>query len=163
MDEFRKPYEYFEEKGVGGILLVLFFMLISIEPFLGILSLAVGYNAYPDSKIFLPAFITFTAIYILFSLLSGILLKKLHSLAIAVTKVFLVFRIIFLLPVLIISMRFQLGTIALESNYALEHNSIISSFYISLSYMVIFSVGWYIYIVKSKKVHELFPEKKFNG
>ena len=163
MDEFKKPYEYFEEKGVGGLLLILFFMLISLEPFLGILSVAVGYNAYPDSKVFIPVFVTLSAVYITFALFSGIVLKKLYSFAVVATKVFLVYRLIYLVPILIINMRFQVATIPFEktySKYAIEYNSIMTSFVISMSYAVIFSIGWFIYLVMSKKVQELFPQKK---
>ncbi len=163
MDEFKKPYEYFEEKGVGGILLVLFFMLISVEPFMGILSIALGNNAFPNFKIFLPVFVTLSVVYIIYSLLSGIFLKKLYSFAIASLKVFLVYRLIYLVPVLIISMRYQIDTIPYAKTYGqyqVAYNSIISSFWISILYAFIFSIGWYIYLVKSKKVQELFPKKR---
>jgi hypothetical protein len=160
MDEFKKPYEYFEEKGVHGILLILFFMLISIEPFMGILSLSVGYNSFTDSKTFMSVFIVLSAAYVLFAVFSGIVLKMLKSFAIAVTKVFLVYRVIYLIPILIFSMRYQIETISIESDYALQYNSIITSFMVSISYAVVFSAGWYIYLNKSRKVHELFPQKK---
>lgn len=163
MDEFKKPFEYFEEKGVGGILLILFFMLISLEPFLGILSVAVGYNAFSGSKVYMPVFITSSTVYILFALFSGIVLKKLRSFAVAATKVFLVYRMVFLVPILIISMRFQIETIPYEKTYVeytIQYNSIMTSFVISISYAVIFSIGWYVYLNKSKKVYELFPPKK---
>ena len=162
MDEFRKSFEYFEEKGVGGILLILFLMLISLEPFIGILSAAAGYNAFPDSKVFTLILIS-AAVYILLALFSGIVLKKLRSYAVAAIKVFLVYRMVFLAPILIINMRFQIGTIPYAktfSQYSIEYNSAISSFAVSIAYAVIFSIGWYIYLNQSKKVHELFPPRK---
>lgn len=163
MDEFRKPFEYFEEKGVGGILLVLFFMLISVEPLLGILSIAVGYNAYPDSKVFTTILIILSSGFIIFSLFSGIVLKKLFRFAVSALKVFLVYRLLYLIPVLIISMRFQIVSIPYEKTsplYANQYSSVITSFVISISYVVVFSAGWFIYLVKSKKVQELFPQTK---
>jgi hypothetical protein len=163
IDEFRKPFELFEEKGIGGILLILFFMLISIEPFLGILSIAVGFNAYPDSKIFLTVFVVFSVAYIVFSLFSGITLKKQYSFAVAATKVFLVYRLIYFTPVLIINMNLQIAAVPYDSlspTYANESASIMTSFIINISYVALFSIGWYIYLVKSKKVQEAFPPKK---
>jgi hypothetical protein len=163
MDEFKKPFEYFEEKGIGGILLVLFFMLISLEPLLGILSLAVGYNVYPDSKIFISVFVTISIVYISFALLSGIALKKLYRFAVAGIKVFLLFRLIYLVPVLIINMRFEVATIPFQKTYfryAIEYNSIMQAFTLGMLYVVTFSIGWFIYLVMSKKVRELFLQKK---
>ncbi len=163
MNEFQKPYEYFEEKGVGGIMLVLFFMLIAIEPFLGILTTFEGIKVRRGGSGALGTVILSGAVvYMLYSILSGIMLKKVAKHAIRVTIGFLIYRFIFLVPFSIINMQLQIREIpyaVTDAMYQETYGNIIISFAISLSYILVFSAAWYVYLKKSKRVLEVYRHK----
>ena len=163
MDEFKKQYEYVEEKGVSGIMLILFFMLIAIEPFLGILAAFFGYNTMKDTGIIGTAILYVSIAYMIFSLFAGIALKRINRYAVSLIKVFLLFRLIFLVPFFYLNTRLLIEAIPYVSTYPLYkemYNSYLTSFTMSMAYVVAFSVMWYIYLCKSKKVRNLFPQKK---
>lgn len=160
VDDFKKPYEYVEEKGTSGMLLILFFMLIAIEPFIGILSIFVFKDVAKGSNVLATGLTWVSAVYIVFSLLSGITLKRVSRIAIPVVKAFLVFRLLYLAPVVSINTWVQIGAIPYEKTYiqyAAEYNSIMTSFAVSISYVLVFSVCWFIFLIRSKKVRESFP------
>ena len=162
MDEFRKPFEYFEEKGLSGILMILFFMLIAIEPLIGI---AVAFYGYYQINISILSniFMGLAVLYTLFSIFLGILLKRMSRLAVRFTKIFLIFRLAFLTLYLCADLRLQINDIQhykiTPSTYEEMYGSIVTLFIICLSYVVVFSVAWYAYLCKSKKVGDLFMNK----
>lgn len=161
MDEFRKPFEYFEEKGVGGILLLLFFMLITIEPLMGIAAIFFGYH-YINNNVIGTVFIYLAVFYVLFSIVSGILIKKKSRFAVKFVKIFLIFRMVFMTPYLYVNTRMQINEIEYEKTFHLyetAYRSIVTSFIICLAYVVVFSAAWYAYLCKSKRVAELFINK----
>ncbi len=162
MDEFRKPYDYFEEQGIGGLLLVLFFMLITAEPLAGIMGIFFGFNSMTSYGFLGTAFQAAAIIYTALSILCGIVLKKRLSLAIPTIKVFLVFRVLFLVTYVYVNMGMQIAEIPYEKTYVMyqqTHSSIISSFAFSMAYVIAFSVLWYIYLRRSRRVKETFPRK----
>lgn len=161
MNEFRKPFDYFEEKGIGGILLILFFMLIAIEPLMGITAVFFGYHFINDN-ILGGIFMCLAVLYILFAIFSGISIKRKFRFAVRFTKIFLIFRLAFMSPYLYVNMRMQIKEIQYENTYSLYekmYGSIVTSFIICLSYVVVFSAAWYAYLCKSKKVGDLFMNK----
>lgn len=166
MNEFKKPYEYVEEKGVSGILLILFFMMISVEPLLGIISAFIWKDAVKGSDTLLTVSICLSVVFIFFSFFAGIALKKTSRHAILLVKAFLIYRLPYLLLTTYSSMRTQIDAIPYDKDfpdYAVMHGSITSSFIISISYVAAFSIGWYIFLIKSKKVREYFPPKGTNA
>lgn len=159
MDEFRKPYEYMEEKGISGFLLLYFLMLLAVETVLGVITLYFGYDLLSGNRVLGAIIIGMSAFYILFSLFSSIVLKKLKKFAVKVSKVFLVFRVVYLIPYLILNTISQIGAIPYDREhemYSKMLGSIILTSVISLLLVVAFSVGWYIYLNRSRKVRELF-------
>lgn len=162
MDEFRKAYEYNEETGVSGVLLILFFMLISLEPFLAIIGASLGYLRMGDG-ILRTVFTGAAVIYGLFSLFAGIVLKKKVSFAVTVVKSFLISRIIYLVPYTSMTISRQISEIPFVKSspeYMEMKGSLIRSLIIDIAYVLIFSVGWYIYLLKSRRVKELYEGKE---
>jgi hypothetical protein len=162
MDEFRKSYDYFEEQGIGGLLLVLFFLLITAEPLAGIMSIYFGFNSMSSYGFWGMVFQAAAIIYTVLSVLSGIVLKKMFNLAVPMIKVFLVFRMLFLVPYIYVNMSMQITEIPYEKTYVLYqqmHASIVSSFVFSMAYVIVFSALWYIYLLRSRRVKETFPRK----
>lgn len=160
MDEFRKPYEYMEEKGVSGFLLLYFIMLLAQETLLGVITLFNGYDLLSGNRVLGTIIMGISVLYILFSLFSAIVLKKLKKFAVRVSKVFLVFRAVYLIPYLIFITISQIRDIPYNIDHEKYSNmlgSIIVSSVVSFLLIVAFSAGWYMYLNRSKKVRELFP------
>ncbi len=161
MDEFRKPYEYEEDKGISGLLLVYFFMLLAEESLLGVIVFFFGYSRLPENKWFNMILICMAVFYTLFSVFSAIVLKLEKKCAVKVSKIFLIYRFAFMVPYLIFNTNIRIAEIPYSVGYELyerAYHSIINSFIISVSYIVIFSVGWYIYLIRSRKVKEIFAD-----
>jgi hypothetical protein len=92
-----------------------------------------------------------------------VLLKRVSGFAVKVTKLFLGFRLAFLIPFTFVNTVIQIREIpyrASSSNFRDSYNSIITSCVVSLVYIIAFSVLWYIYLKKSKKVREAYFPKK---
>lgn len=160
MDEFKKPYEYDDEKGVSGVLLLYFIMLLAEESLLGIISLSFGYNLLPMSRVLGTVIMGISVFYVLFSVYSAIVLKLLKKYAVKVSKVFLIFRLIYMIPYAVINTISQIRDIPYDKGYEMYeamYRSIIISSVITVTFIIAFSVGWYIYLNRSKKVRELFP------
>jgi hypothetical protein len=161
MDGFRKPYEYMEEKGVSGFLLIYFLMLLAVETLLGVITLFYGFNLLPVSRVLGMIIVGISVVYILFSLFSAIVLKKLKKFAVRVSKVFLVFRAVYLIPYIVWTTISQISEIPQgidHETYSQMIGSIIVSSAISLLFVIAFSIGWFIYLNRSKKVRVLFPD-----
>ncbi len=161
MNEFRKAYEYNEETGASGFLLFLFLMLISFEPILAIISASFIYllNAGILGAVFTGA----AVVYGLFSIFAGIALKKQAAFAITAVKSFLIYRAIFLIPFtcMIISRQInEIPYLKASPEYAEAKGSLILSFVVDIAYVTIFSVGWYIYLMRSRRVKEGFMSRK---
>lgn len=162
MDEFRKPFDYFEEQGIGGLLLVLFFMLITVEPLAGIMGIYFGFNSMSVYGFWGTVFQAAAILYTALSVLSGIVLKMRLNLAVTMIKVFLIFRVLFLAPFLYYNMCVRIAEIPYEKAHVLYeqmHTTIVYSFVSSLAYVIVFSILWYIYLLRSKRVRETFPRE----
>ncbi len=164
MDEFKKPYEYDdEEKGVSGLILVYFIMLLVEESIQGFISILFGYNKMPHDRVLGMVVIVAGSLYVVFAVFSAIVLKLKNKHAIKVSKVFLIFRIVYLIPYLILYTIDLIGKIPYYKEndmYWVTYNSNITSFIIGISFAIVFSAGWYIYLVKSNKVRKMFPVSK---
>ncbi|HEX2946833.1 MAG TPA: hypothetical protein VHT96_12845 [Clostridia bacterium] len=166
MDEFRKPFDYFEEQGIGGILLVLFFMLITVEPLVGVFGIYFGFDSMSVYGFLGVVFQAAAIIYTVFSVFSGVALKKMLGFVIRAIKIFLVYRVFFLIPLLYFNMVVRIEAIPYEKGHALYENmhaQIISSFVVSVAYTLLFSVLWYIYLLRSRNVRETFSRQVKEG
>lgn len=160
MDDFRKPYEYTEEK--RGYILLFIIMLITIEILqAGILIVPVYFelkNIPPLGTIFMAMGI----LYLVFNLFTSMICYKLNKNFITVSKAFLIVRTIFLPSCLII--RF-INNVDLENLilFDKQYYSIFELLSISLIFplacILAFSIGWFLYFIKSKRCKELVKEQ----
>ncbi len=162
MNEFRKPYEYEEEKGGGGLLLFLFVMLIAAEPLLGIISFFLGYNSLQTNRVYSIVLMTAAAIFTAFSIFSAVILKLKKKSSVRVIKFYLIFRLIYLIPYTIVNFHNQVEEIPYYKSsemYMVTYNSLITSLVISIVYVVVFSAGWYIYLIRSRRIKEIVTDE----
>lgn len=155
MDQYRKEFEYEEEKGVGGFLLIFFIMMLSSEPILGIIATAKGYQFFISNPVLKTGYILAGILIIAALLVECTLLKKISKLAVPFVKIYLAARIVFYIPTFIINTIIQIENIPYlktERLYNNEYYSIILSNIIYLFYVIAFSVLWWLYFNKSKRV-----------
>lgn len=162
MDEFRKPYEYEDEKGKSGLLTLFLAMLLGFETLLGILAAINGYNSVKSISVLGTVYIILGVLMVVYPLFTAFALRKMRKSAIRIVKVYLIVRLVYLIPFFVSNTVIMIGQIRYlktDIQYAQEFNSLIISLLISLIYLISFSILWYMYFCKSKKVKEFYPGK----
>jgi len=161
-DEFRKPYEY-EEERIGGLLLFFVIMLVAVDLSLTVALVYQGYNAMKHLPAISVTFLVVSALYAAFLLYTVVVCYKTKKSMIKVSKVFLVVRAIFTTLCLVI---IYLNNLADPSAVGTGNNQFQSVFELTmivfvlpLVYMLFFSGIWYLYFSKSKKCAELVKSK----
>ena len=135
-------------------------MLITVEPLAGIMGIYFGFNSMSVYGVMGTVFQAAAIIYTVLAVLSGIVLKRMLNLAVPLIKIFLLFRVLFLVPYLYFNMDVRIEAIPYQKGHDLYeqmHASIITSFIVSVAYVVLFSVLWYIYLLRARRVKETFP------
>jgi len=155
MSEFRKPFEYVEEKGLGGLLLFLFVMLPSVEVPLTLAVTIQAYSLLGGVPCLGPAVLAIGIATLAFLLVAAIALRRLSRHAIGIAKSFLVVRALVLAPafVLIFS-RFSTNPRML-SWFRTRGNLVAFGLVIPLAYAVLFSGLWFAYLARSRRVRQL--------
>ncbi|MCX7708790.1 MAG: hypothetical protein N2484_02955 [Clostridia bacterium] len=154
MDEFRKPYEYEEETGVAGFVFVFAMMLIVFEVFLGVITLAQGHvvaGLFPGAS---KVYVAVAVLFIAFTLFTFFALYKVHKHALKVVKSYLIFRILYLTPVCVLI--FNYSRIAKASANETLGEMIVGALVVPLIYIWGFSILWYGYFLKSKRVKDSY-------
>lgn len=162
-DEFRKPYEY-EEERIGGFLLFFVIMLVAVDSFITVALVYQGYLALKPMPAISIAFLVMSAFYVLALLFTVVLCYKTKKSMIKVSKAFLIIRAVFTTLCLVIIYQNVLadpgavGTGANQFSSVFELTMIV--FVLPLIYMLSFSGIWYLYFTKSKKCAKLVKSKQ---
>ncbi len=163
MSDFRKAFEYEEEKGMPGFLLVFFAMLLTFEPLLGATTMFQCHRALKDTPALGAVVLAVGSAYLLLIFATGIALRKRFRLGVTLSKVFLILRVLVMVPVYIVlfaSLSRLLGsTVELGSPTKILFTRLIAP----IGYIVAFSAGWYGYFLKSKKVRKLREASQQKG
>ena len=162
--EFRKKYEYEEENGVTGFLLLFFLMLISVDIIVSISLITQGNDLFKVTPVFTSIFLSLGLTFLAFLIFTGVALFKLPKYAAQITKVFLLVRLFFLAPTNLIIFNIRLHDLHSigrgYTQYATVHELFVSGLILPLFYIIVFSLAWYIYFVKSKKVKSIYGKLK---
>ncbi len=164
MNEFRKPYEYEEESGVAGFILIFFLMLVAVEPL-------VSFNLAHMSQLILSPFtvirwifIGLFVIQIILLLFTCVALFRIHGIALKAVRIYLLYRVFFLcLAVVIVFVRYlqyQLEPTAGPSMFESVPELVIYQLVFPLLYIILFSVLWNIYFKKSKRVKSTYLKQQ---
>ncbi len=162
MEDYLKSYDDEDEKGVSGLILFFIATLILFESVYGIISMFQTRRAFDlmpftgnvYNLLFLGHFL-----FIVFTVFS---FYQLPQCAVKVAKSYLVFRFIFLTLLIIINFNYTLhdpNAIGVRTHqfYSVT-DMIIKIVLIPTAYVLIYSIFWYLYLIKSKAVR-----KKFGG
>lgn len=158
MDEFRKPYEYEEEK-IGGFLLIFVAMLVTADLFFSLALSVQGYNAIKHIPVAGIVFLVLSVLFILFILFTAVSCYKLKKNAVKISKTYLITRTIFTVIGLILIFFADYNNKNLigvgSSQYKSQSELTLIVLILPMLYTLTFSIGWYLYFLKSKKCKEI--------
>jgi hypothetical protein len=160
MDEFRKPYEYEEERKVSGLILLFCILLIAGELFIGISILTQGYRLLRSTPTPAALFTLFGLLYLGAILFTNYALYKLPGSAVKITKLFLIYRLIYLTLAILMIFSIRAGDprsigpsiYQFRTREALIQNALV----IPMAYTWLFTLIWYPYFLRSKRVGKTY-------
>ena len=156
MDEFRKPFEYDDEK--KGLILVFVILLISIDIFLALSLTVQVYNILTHIPVLATGFMILGILYILFILFTALTCYKLNKNMVIVSKIYLIVRAVFSTCCLILIFINILNDKRMIGNGAQQYKNVNELTFIvflaPLFYTLVFSALWFLYFLKSKRFKE---------
>lgn len=156
-DEFRKPFEYNEEK--RGFILVFILTLITFD-ILQTLSLSAQVNEiFKVAPVVRFFFLVLSTLFVVFTFYTAINCYRLKKNLVKLSKLYLIVRaIISVLYVVIIYIdrtthEYLVGNG--QKQYQTVNEMVLGELIIPLSYVMIFSIVWYLYFTFSKRCKKL--------
>jgi hypothetical protein len=156
-EEFRKPYEYNEEK--RGFILVFILTLITFD-ILQTLSLTAQVNeAFKTVPIVRILFLILSVLFILFTLYTAMICYQLKKNLVKVSKLYLIVRAIISTCYVVVIYVYRISRVHLvgdgQQQYKTVNEMVIGELIIPLAYVMVFSMIWYIYFTLSKRCKSL--------
>lgn len=163
MDEFRKPYEYEEETGVIWPIRIFCILLISVEMFLCVICLFQLNELLGSIPIVRIGAIVLTILFMVYIIVTIVFLyKKVQKHTLKVAKSYLFIRLAYFIPSILVIFIYTINDEnAIGSGYGKfkSVNDIILMLLVTpLIYILLFSISWYIYFNKSKRIKEEYEE-----
>lgn len=156
MDDFRKPYEYNEEK--RGLILLFIIMIITIDIYQAPLYIMPTYGELKQIPAIRIAFMVISILYILFILFTVITCYKLKKNMVTTSKAYLIVRAVIMCCCIIILFFYNVN-IKNKMGYGRKYSTVSQLFIMELiaplAFVLVFSIGWYLYFLKSKRCKEL--------
>ncbi len=156
MDEFRKPYEYEEDKPVAGFILCFCAMLIICELLIGLTDVYQGAGLLRSQPFWHNTYLVFGNLYLIFIAFTCFAFYRLRRHAIKIAKVFLIYRLVFLTVATFIIYHYRLldkKAIGFRINQFPDVQTLtLNCLIIPLAYTIVYSVLWYLYFRWSKRV-----------
>lgn len=162
LDEFRKPFEYEDETGVIWPIRIFCMLLLSVEAFLGIVFIFQLNDFLASIPIAQTIARVLTLLFVVYILVTLIFLLKLERHALIIAKSYLIARLFYLIPSIITIFSYTINDKnAIGSGYG-KFQSVnditVMVLVIPIIYILLFSIFWYIYFNKSKRVKEAYEE-----
>ncbi len=162
MVEFNPRLEFKEEKGVSGLLFFYIILMVGAELFFFIFSTAASQSYFKSNQALKLGALIMGLAFIMFVIFNIITLYKIPKIAVKVSKIYLIARLAYLVPLVIISLVKSLeepGSTDVAAQVSASQTTIYSPI-IELSYMLCFSALWYLYFVRSKRIKEYYANVK---
>lgn len=157
MDDYLKTYDD-EDKGVKGFIVFFIFMLILFEPIYGIISMFQMRRVFESMSIVGNIYNFLFIGFFVFIIFTCFCFYKIPKYAVKVAKSYLVFRFVFFTLSIIINFNYTLHDlnaigVRFHQFYSVQ-DMVIKIILIPLAYVSIFSVSWYVFLIKSKAIKE---------
>ncbi len=161
-EEFRKPYEYNEEK--RGFILVFILTLITFD-ILQTLSLSAQVNeAFKAIPVIRIAFLLISSLFVIFTLYTAMNCYRLKKNLVKASKIYLIVRSIISSCYVIIIYVYRTSREHLvgdgQQQYQTVNEMVIGELIIPLAYVIAFSVIWYVYFTLSKRCKKLVGQNE---
>lgn len=163
MDEdFRKPYEYSEEK--RGFILLFVITLIVIDTLQTISFTTQIYEAYKGIPVIRSVNLGLCILSILFMLYTAIISFKMTANMVIIAKIYLILRVLYSVYCIIILYIYSINHRNLigegVEQYRTVGQMVVGEVGVPIAYVLAFSIVWYLYFLLSKRVRELGKAKK---
>lgn len=161
-EEFRKPFEYNEEK--RGFILVFVLTLITFD-ILQTLSLSAQVNeAFKSEPIIRVCFLVISAMFVMYTFYTAINCYRLMKNLVRRSKVYLIVRTMISTCYVVIIYIYRTTNEHLVGNGQKQYQSVnemvIGELAIPLAYIMVFSTIWYVYFTFSKRCKKLVSYNK---
>ncbi len=161
-EEFRKPYEYNEEK--RGFILVFILTLLSFD-ILQTLSLSAQVNeAFKAGPVFRIFFLILSTLFVIFTLYTATNCYRLKKNLVKISKLYLIVRAIISTCYVVIIYVYRTSREHLvgdgQQQYQTVKEMVIGELLIPLAYVIVFSVIWYAYFTLSKRCKKLISQNE---
>ncbi len=161
-EEFRKPYEYHEEK--RGFILVFILSLITFD-IIQTLSLSVQVNdALKNAAIIRSIFLVLSTMFLIFTFYVAINCYRLKKNLVKMSKLYLMIRTVISAGYVVIiyvnrsTNQYLVGDG--QQQYRTVKQMIVGELIIPLAYVFAFSIIWYLYFTLSKRCKRLVEVDK---
>jgi glucan phosphoethanolaminetransferase (alkaline phosphatase superfamily) len=159
--EFRKPFEYEEEKRGLLLLFVIMILVIDILPTLSFM--ARFYEAFDDNRSLSTVLIAICAIFILYTVFIAVICFTLNKNLVAMSKLYLIIQAVFsatCYAILFFSIADYDNLIGIGTTQYESFGEMLSwELLFPLAYIAVFTAAWYLYFIKSKRCKELIKNK----
>lgn len=165
MDEFRKPYEYNEEK--RGFLLLFIVMILTVDVFLVVSYTIQSFNALKKIMILAIIAVVLGSLTALCAFITATICYQLNRKLIAVSKAYLAARAVFTAISIIVVYLNNINNQALighgPNQYANASELTLLTLVMPMAYTLAFSIIWHQYFLKSKRLRALIKDREGVG
>ncbi|MEN2775538.1 hypothetical protein ABCY62_10945 [Acetivibrio clariflavus] len=163
LDEFRKPFEYEEETGVIWPVRIFCILLISVEMFFCVICLFQLTEILAGIPKVRFAAVVLTVLFMVYILVTiTFLYKKAQKHAVKMAKCYLITRLFYFIPSILIIFSHTINDKnVIGSGYGKfqsVRDIIIMLLITPLIYILSFSILWYFYFIKSKRIKEEYEK-----
>jgi hypothetical protein len=160
-EEFRKPFEYEEEK--RGLILLFIIMIVVIDILPTLSFMARFYDVFADHQILRVFLVAVCILFILYTVFTAYICYTLNKKLVTLSKLYLIIQAIFTAACYVLlffsiadyDSLIGIGTIQYETFGEMLTWELL----FPLAYIAVFTVGWYLYFIKSKRCKELLKSK----
>lgn len=162
MEDFRKQYEYTEEK--RGFILLFVIMLITIDLLHTPFYIVPVNNQLKQFPVINIVFVVISITFLLFIIFTAVTCYKLKRNMVIISKVYLVVRIVFLSFCIFVLYFYELKCKTLTGkNYSNVGELTLVWLAGPLAFELAFSIIWYLYFLKSKRCKEIIEKQVYEG
>lgn len=161
-EEFRKPYEYNEEK--RGFILVFILILITFD-ILQTLSLAAQVNeVFKNVTVLRIFFLIISVMFVIFTFYTAINCYRLKKNLVKMSKIYLIIRAVISACYVVIIYCYRTTHEHLvgegQQQYKTLNDMVIGELIIPLAYVMGFSIIWYLYFTLSKRCKRIISQNE---
>lgn len=160
-EEFRKPFEYEEEK--RGLLLLFIIMIVVIDILPTLSFMARFYEVFGDNRVLSTFLIAVCILFVLYTVFTAFICFTLNKKLVAMSKLYLIIQAIFSAAcyvLLFFSIADYDSLIGIGTTQYETFGEMLSwELLLPLAYIAVFTVAWYLYFIKSKRCKELLRSK----